>query len=137
MLSGVLRLLIKAWLYVTEQRIYEYSGNRSELNKIRDCELMQVDGRSIAIVCYEKTRVDHIVRFGVVRAITKTTYVIEAVFVGEFQKELLDQHEVKYYMDFNMVGWFNKDMLLHELSGNFVTYLRYKFNNLTLRSGDV
>lgn len=137
MLNVAIKLLIKAWLYVTEQRIYEYSGNRSELNKIRDCELMQVGGRSIAIVCYEKIRVDYVMRFGIVRAVTKTTYVIEAVFVGEFHKELLNQHEVKYYMDFNMVGWFNKDMLLHELSGNFVTYLRYKFNNLKLRSKDV
>ena len=126
----MLEWIIKFWMYVTEMRLYTFSGDRNELNKIKEREVRIVGGRVIKFNFYEKTRIDHVIRFGIVREIHRTTYVIQAVFSDEFLDEMKEHNEIKYYLDFNTVKWFDKDLVLEVLLGNFATYLSYKFDNL-------
>lgn len=126
----MLQRLIHIWMYITELRLYTYNGNRNELNKIKECVVKSIEGREISFNFYEKTRLDYIIRFGIVQVKVKTSYIIEAIFSEDFIPELKQHNEVKYYMDFNMVKWFNKDLVLDALLGNFVTYLEYKFRDL-------
>ena len=126
----MLQRLIHIWMYITKLRLYTYSGNRNELNKIKECVVKSIEGCEISFNFYEKTRLDYIIRFGIVQVKVKTSYIIEAIFSEDFIPELKQHNEVKYYMDFNMVKWFNKDLVLDALLGNFVTYLEYKFKAL-------
>ena len=126
----MLQRLVHIWMYITELRLYTYNGNRNELNKIKECVVKSIEGHEISFNFYEKTRLDYIIRFGIVQVKVKTSYIIEAIFSEDFIPELKQHNEVKYYMDFNMVKWFNKDLVLDALLGNFVTYLEYKFRAL-------
>ncbi len=126
----MLQRLIHIWMYIIELRLYTYSGNRNELNKIKECVVKSIEGREISFNFYEKTRLDYIIRFGIVQVKVKTSYIIEAIFSEDFIPELKQHNEVKYYLDFNMIKWFNKDLVLDALLGNLVTYLEYKFKAL-------
>ena len=126
----MLQRLIHIWMYITKLRLYKYSGKRNELNKNKECVVKSIEVREISFNFYEKTRLDYIIRFGIVQVKVKTSYIIEAIFSEDFIPELKQHNEVKYYMDFNMVKWFNKDLVLDALLGNFVTYLEYKFKAL-------
>ena len=119
------RFLLHLWTTILGVRIFLYNGCRSDLVNIKECAIKTIQGHSITFNFYERKQKNVVVRAGKVCNIEVTYYIIEAIFSDGFKDSFKEYNEVKYYIDFNAHGLFNKDMVLDVLLNRFVTYLEH------------
>lgn len=119
------RFILYLWTYLVGVRIFLYSGNRDDLINIKECVIRNIQNHSIVFNFYEKNQINTTIRFGKIKSNIVTYYVIEAIFSEDFRDNFKEHNEIKYYIDFNSHGMFNKELVLDVLLNRFVTYLEH------------
>lgn len=120
------RFILYLWTYFLGVRIFLYAGNRDDLVNIKECVIRNIQNHSIVFNFYEKKQINNMVKFGRVKSDMVTYYIIEAIFSDDFKDNFKQHNEIKYYIDFNSHGIFNKELVLDILLNRFIVYLEYK-----------